>query len=410
MNLTQTFFRFSLMNIIQYINKLIKGLLRRANQFKLVKVAIVSMLLFSCTGQKDKPPFSTANVIDSIVPTFTHSFRVDVYNGYRILRVFSRSDTISYILCSEPGKLPSGYPESSILPYPAKRITCLSTTQLGAFEMLNARSVIVATANKELICDSQIQIQIATHVIKDAGRDYQPDYEAIVQSKPDFLFSDAENAGASQMFAKMRAMDIKVVACRDYFEQDPLARAEWIRFYAAFIGKEKLADSIFKVIKQNYLQLKYNVSQSATYPKVFCNIPYNGVWYMPCGANYVARFIEDAGGNFLWQEDKPVNGLNLTLNFEQVYVKASNADIWLNPGTAESLTQMATLDPKFKLFKAFKSGMVFNSTGRKSVTGQGLDIWETGPYRPDAVLNDLVFILHHPFATESDLYYYRQLK
>ena len=141
---------------------------------------------------------------------------------------------------------------------------------------------------------------------------------------------------------------------------------------------------------------------------IFCNMPYNGVWYMPCGQNYIAMIINDAGGDFLWKNDKPINGLNLTINFEQVYQRAVEADVWLNTGVCKSLGEVEAQDAKFKLFKAFKTGEVYNCTKRISAEG-GMDIWETGLFRPDIVLSDLTFITGRA-AHKHELYYYEKLK
>jgi iron complex transport system substrate-binding protein len=285
----------------------------------------------------------------------------------------------------------------------------MSTTHVGALKLLDARNLIVATTNKDLICDSIVRELISKGIIKDAGKDYQPDYEVIAQVKPDMLLSDGENTASSQMFAKMKALGVNVVCSRDYFEQEPLARAEWIKFFAAFIGKEKLADSIFNAVELDYHQQLNQTAKINDRPTVFCNLPYSGVWYMPCGENYVAKLINDAGGDFLWNKDKPMNGLNLTLNFEQVYQRAVNADFWINTSTFTNLKEIENVDAKFKLFTAFKKGNVYNGVKRLS-PGGGMDIWETGSYTPNIVLHDLTLIFHPTDSVKSNLYYYKQLR
>ena len=54
---------------------------------------------------------------------------------------------------------------------------------------------------------------------------------------------------------------------------------------------------------------------------------YQGVWYLPGGASYQAKIIEDAGGKYIWADDKSAGSLNLS--YEEVLAKAHNADIWL---------------------------------------------------------------------------------
>lgn len=366
----------------------------------------------ACSNKGGSQAHTKATVIDSLVPQYSHSFRIDYYDGFKVLKVFSIKDKkllVSYLLCAKEKVTPDGFDQAIRIDYPAIHVACMSTTHVGALKLLQAKNLIAAATNKDLIYDSTVVSMINAGQIKDAGKDYQPDYEVIAQSKPDLLFSDGENTGSSQMYDKMSALGIKVVGSRDYFEQEPLARAEWIKFFAAFIGKEKLADSLFNTVQADYEAQINNVAETGDRPTVFCNLPYSGVWYMPCGENYVAKLITDAGGTFLWNKEKPINGLNLTLNFEQVYQRAVNADIWLNPSTYNSLAEIQNIDPKFKLFSAFKAGKVYNGTQRISAAG-GMDIWETGSYLPNLVLRDLGLIFHSHEPLEGRLYYYKQLK
>jgi len=384
------------------------------------KIIHISMLIIafafgiinsSCTNKQAAQSNTSISAIDSLIPKYSHSFRVDYYDGYRVVKVFSGKDkkTVTSYVLSSKGDTPVGFDDAVHINYPASRVACMSTTHVGAMKLLNVRNLIVAATNKDLICDSIVIALIGAGMIRDASKDYQPDYEVIAQAKPDLLFSDGENTASSQMFAKMKALGVNVVCSRDYFEQEPLARAEWIKFFAAFIGKEKLADSIFDAVQTDYqLQINY-VAETGDRPTVFCNLPYSGVWYMPCGENYAAKLITDAGGNFLWNNDKPMNGLNLTLNFEQVYERAANADFWINTSTFTSLKQIESVDAKFKLFKAFRTHKVYNGVNRLS-PGGGMDIWETGSYTPNIVLRDLALIFHSHDSIPGNLYYYKQLK
>jgi len=100
---------------------------------------------------------------------------------------------------------------------------------------------------------------------------------------------------------KLDALHINSVLDLDYKEQDPLGRAEWLKFMAAFYGREKEADSIFNETEKNYLALKEKVKGVSKKPAVFCNLPFKEIWYMPCGENYIALLIADAGGDFFME-------------------------------------------------------------------------------------------------------------
>ena len=129
---------------------------------------------------------------------------------------------------------------------------------------------------------------------------------------------------------------------------------------------------------------------------------------MPCGENYIAKLIEDAGGNFLWRETTANNGLNLNLDYEAVYHKAADADIWLHPGFAESLEDLKRAHLHNTYFKAWKDGRVFNNNLRNTPAG-GFDFWESGIVSPDIILYDLMVIFHPDIFSSRELFYYRQL-
>lgn len=376
----------------------------------ILTAALYGSVLAGC-GEGPRASHKPAEiVIDSLVPVVSHSFRIDYYPSYKVITVFApgQDRPTRYVMCNKDVLLPDDLKEATRIDMPVSRVACLSTTHIGALELLDARHCIAVVANTDLICDSATRMMIGSGAIRSAGHDYQPDYETIAALKPQLLFSDGESGSSVQVTDKLKALGIKVVSSRDYFEQEPLARAEWIKFFAAFVGKEKMADSIFAKVKANYDLRRQSTAEGGAHPAVFCNVPYNGIWYMPCGKNYVARLITDAGGRFLWQEDKPINGLNLTLTFEQVYARAMNADVWINPGVVTSLKQLGAQDAKFKLFKAYKTGQVYNCTNRLS-PGGGMDMWETGTFRPDIVLRDLSLIFQ-PGRAEANLYYYKQLQ
>ena len=130
---------------------------------------------------------------------------------------------------------------------------------------------------------------------------------------------------------------------------------------------------------------------------------------MPCGDNYTARLIADAGGDFLWKDAKATNGLNLNLDYEAVYAKAAKADYWLNTGFARSLSEIKSADKKNELFAAYKTGKVYNNNLRNTPSG-GFDFWESGALHPDKVLADLIHILHPELLPDYQLYYYQPLK
>ena len=61
---------------------------------------------------------------------------------------------------------------------------------------------------------------------------------------------------------------IPVIINGDWREETPLGRAEWIKFFGALFDKEKLADSIFNTIEEDYLAAKLMVKEKTSHPTI----------------------------------------------------------------------------------------------------------------------------------------------
>jgi iron complex transport system substrate-binding protein len=378
--------------------------LRNSSHY-LVLLVFSFFLLTSCKQNVSHQQNKICIRQSSLALKYSNSFSVDYYNGFKVVKVFGRKDTLTYVLFPKGKEVPNGFEFAIKIPTPINRVTCLSTTHIAALSLLHLTDKIVSVANTHLIFDSAVNDMVRNHTVQDIGKDFQPDYEMMVASQPDLVMSDGEY---SEQFAKMKSLKLNVLGCKDYFEQAPLARAEWLKFVAVFFDKEIIADSIFALVENNYNTHKSSVESAKNKPTVFCNMPYKELWYMPCGANYTAHLIADAGGDFLWKESNPTNGFNLTLNFEQVYSKAANASVWLNVNNEKSAMDLLKIDKKFALFSAFKKRNLYSVYGRES-KGGGTDLWESGVYRPDLIIKDLIQIFHPEISKNYKLYYYKKI-
>jgi iron complex transport system substrate-binding protein len=129
---------------------------------------------------------------------------------------------------------------------------------------------------------------------------------------------------------------------------------------------------------------------------------------MPSGENYMPMIIADAGGDFLWKDSKATNGLNLSLDYEAVYAKAANADVWLVNALVQNADDVKNADSKNALFIAFKTKQLYNQDNRRTQNG-GLDFWESGALNPHLVLADLIAIFHPELMPNHVFVYYRKL-
>ena len=69
-------------------------------------------------------------------------------------------------------------------------------------------------------------------------------------------------------------------------------------------------------------------------PKVLLGLPFKDTWFVSPGNSFISRLIADAGGQYLWKDTK--SSVSMPFGLENVYLKAVNADYWLNIGTVQN--------------------------------------------------------------------------
>jgi len=206
---------------------------------------------------------------------------------------------------------------------------------------------------------------------------------------------------------KIKELGIPVVINAEYLEEHPLGRAEWIKFMALFLDKEKEADSVFNLIEQEYLTTQRLVQNVSEKPTVLSGIVYGDAWFMPAGKNYAARLLLDAGTDYLWSNTE-TNGF-LELSFESVYEKAKEADLWIGVGSFKSLEEIEAAESRYSLFKPFREKQVYTYNARKGAKG-GSEFLELGYLRPDLILKDLVKIAHPQLLSDHTLFFHKRLE
>ena len=80
---------------------------------------------------------------------------------------------------------------------------------------------------------------------------------------------------------------------------------------------------------------------------------HNDVWFLPNGTSTEAQLLKDANVNYLWHDSKGTG--SLSLNFETVYSKAKDAEIWLSPSNYISREALKNSNSHHAMFKAFKN-------------------------------------------------------
>ena len=286
----------------------------------------------------------------------------------------------------------------------AERIVCMSSTHIAMLDALNATDKIVGVSGKQYISNPYVHDH--ADEIADVGYEGNIDYEKLISTKPDLVLLYAVN-GASTMEPKLKELGIPFMYVGDYLEENPLGKAEWLVAIAEIIGERDLGIQKFNEISKRYQALKETVDQAELpKPAVMLNAPFSDAWFMPSTKSYVARLIQDAGGEYIYKRNTGNSALPIDL--EAALMLVSKSDFWLNMGTIQSLEELENLVPRFMKADCVKNGNLYNNNFR-TTSGGGNDCYESGIVNPDIVLRDLIKIFH-PSLIDEDLYYYHRLE
>jgi iron complex transport system substrate-binding protein len=242
--------------------------------------------------------------------------------------------------------------------------------------------------------------------LKEVGQATRLRMEVLLDLAPDAILVHASGM-AYDVHPKLLEAGLATVVFIDHLEAHPLGRLEWIKLLGLLFDRQAHAQKYFTDTVVRYQQLAARVRRAAPRPGVITGAPFQGQWWVARGDSFIARFIADAGGDYVWS-DQPGEG-SLPLDVEAVYERALAADVWLNTGTWKTVAEAEAADPRFATIPALQNNRVFNNNKRLNAQG-GNDYWESGMLRPDVVLADLIAIMHPERLAGRELVYYRPLE
>lgn len=285
----------------------------------------------------------------------------------------------------------------------ANSIAVLSTTDIAMLSELQATDLITGACDPFRITNEKVQKRIEDGFIKNIGTSMETNLEALIALNPDLLITSAYS---STDLKKYKRAPCPVIFTTSWQENSPLARTEWIKFIGMLIGKTEEADSIFSDIEEKYLSLRTKTENIETKPVVLAGAASNDIWYMPGGKSYVAQFISDAGGDFIWKDDN--NTGSVVLNFEQVLKISQNADCWIGCDE-KTYNELDATNKNYKFLEVYKNKTIYNRSKRCLPNG-GNDYWEYGYVRPDIVLADYMKIIHPELLPNHETVFFEKVK
>ncbi len=343
---------------------------------------------------------------------YAKRFGIENFDQYKKLFLFGNRDsndtTATFILYPKSQQKPNLGNDVFYVATPVNNIACMSSVYAAMLTMLNLQDKIVAVDNVDYYNNKFIIDGVASQKIKEIGKGPQISVEQTLVLNPELLLMFGMGNPKKDADEKILNSGIPVAITLDHLEEHPLARAEWIKFIAAFFDKEKLADSLFDITEQNYLSLKALTDTVKYKPTVLTEIKYADAWHVPGGKSFMAHFLKDAGADYIWKSENKSG--SIALNFEEVYIKAKEADFWLNLFiNVNSKKNLLSYDERYNLFKPYKTGNLYNNTKRSNAKGYS-DYYENGISNPDELLRDFIKIFHPHLLPDHQLKYYKKIE
>ena len=358
----------------------------------------------------EEPVVEEPVVQKQVTIDYAKNFTLEYKDGYELLTVTipweGASEPFQYALVPEATEVSDDLGNALVVYTPIKSFVSLSTTFLPFLEQIDELSSLVAVDSADYTYNPTIPLWVESGMVQTVGSGSMVDVEKLVELGPDVIMANAFGSEWDTHPA-LEAAGLPVIINADYLEQNPLGRAEWGKFIAAFYDKEAEIDEIFDAMVERYEAAKA-LTQNLTEKKtVLVNTPYEGSWSMPGVDSYATIFLNDAGAEYLFND---IPGYySQYLDFETVFERAKEANVWINVGMAADLASLAAMDERLADFDAYQNGEVYNNNARTTAMG-GSDYFESGVASPDVILLDIIKILYPELVPDHIFFYYQQLQ
>lgn len=414
--------------------------MKRAN---FIKTLITAVLLFSVScsfyeqrennigGQTirvDAQP--TANILEGAVENydagvdyfpekavFTRAEQLQVEYGKHYKRVAFRSnldgETIRYVLVQRGTPVPD-LPEladekTRLVFVPVNRFAQRSFRYGGAVDLLGVVPRLVAFPRSDIITTPSIRRRIESGEVQhDAG------VELLVEADTEAVFEFYNGSVQDYLQRQYHELDLQIVQMAEHLEADPLAKTEWIKFFAMFFNRERRANDYIDEVERKYETLRARVARhleanQKPSPRVMVNYYGGGAWFVYGERNTNARLIRDAGGDYSWREAEDSHSGIFRTAYEAGYDRLSDADVWI-VGSDWS-TRFAKGDPQFderiRKLPIARSERFF-VTYKPDANGRN-PYWDQALINPHLELADYVKAIHPDILPEHEFVYLRNL-
>jgi iron complex transport system substrate-binding protein len=319
----------------------------------------------------DFVPIENVSVTESETPSekdffglkYSHSldteyakvFKVDYYeDGYVLLTVLE--DDSKYLIVPE-GKDIKVTDDVTIIKRPIENIYLVSSASMDMFVGISALDNIKFSgrqADDWYIKEAKDAMNEGKIVY--AGKYSKPDYELIVSGGCDLVIENTMIYHSPDVLEQLKIFNIPYIIDYSSYEEHPLGRVEWIKFYGALLGKDSEAKAIFDEEKEMVEKVKE--SDETGKSVAFFYITSNNLVQVKKSSDYIPKMIDIAGGDYIFDnlDDNSSAKTTVNMQIEEFYKTAKDADIIIyNTSIDTGIKSLDDLYAKCDLLKDFKA-------------------------------------------------------
>lgn len=287
---------------------------------------------------------------------YAKNFSVDDYEGgYKILKTM---DGTQILVVPEEKEVPDGIGKDVVVvKRPVKNLYVVSSSIMDIFSKLDAMDTIRLSSQKEedwYVQDAKDAMERGD--ILYAGKYSKPDYELIVSENCSLAIENTMITHSPEVSEMLADFDIPTMIEYSSYEEHPLARVEWVKFFGALVGKDEEAQKIF----DEEVRLVDEVTSVEKTDKTvaFFYVTSNGLIQVRSSSDYVPKMINLAGGNYIPRNmgDPDSKRSTVSMQIEDFYDQAKDVDfIIYNSSIDGGIGSVQELLEKCAVLKDFKA-------------------------------------------------------
>ena len=341
-------------------------------------------------GSRTEMQQSGLTVERSLELQYAEQFSVDYCEGgCALIRI---GDENEYLVVPEGVPVPAGLPETVVvLQQPLEHIYLVATSAMDLFCALDGvESIRLSGTDADGWYIDEVKEAMERGEMLYAGKYSAPDYELIHAEQCDLAVESTMIYHTPEVKEQLERLGVPVLVERSSYESSPLGRMEWLKLYGVLLGREEEAAAIYQ---QELDSLRNVIGQESTGKTVaFFYITSTGAANVRKSGDYVARMIEMAGGQYVFQDLGDDNALStMNMQMETFYAEARDADCLIYNSTIDgelhTIDELLVKSPLLAAFKAVQEGNVW-------CTEQNL-------FQSTMGLGDMILDIHAVLTEES---------